>query len=157
MESKIPLPTDNVYKFYALFGLLVILTTSIMFFIRHEYYNKAAFDSYIPTQTLKQQKELSSDKKLELFILEEKSKIAKSDQGVELGVYIIFFLAGIVITFWGFSYWHKEIQPKQDKLIDLQILKLECEIAALNRGLESPPDEAQNASKRGSNQKEAAA
>ena len=25
MESKIPLPTDNIYKFYALFGLLLFI------------------------------------------------------------------------------------------------------------------------------------
>lgn len=27
MENKIPLPTDNIYKFYALFGLLLLVFT----------------------------------------------------------------------------------------------------------------------------------
>jgi hypothetical protein len=141
MESKIPLPTDNVYKFYALFGLLVILTAAIMSFIRHDYYNKIAFDSYIPIQTLKHQKDLSDDKKLELLTLEQKAKIARSDQDAEFTVYVISFFVGLGMTIFGFSWWHKEIQPQQDKLIDLQIRKLECEIAELNRSLESPHNE----------------
>jgi len=29
MESKIPLPTDNIYKFYALFGLLLFITSGL--------------------------------------------------------------------------------------------------------------------------------
>lgn len=27
MQSNIPLPTDNIYKFYALFGLLLIISS----------------------------------------------------------------------------------------------------------------------------------
>jgi len=29
MESKIPLPTDNIYKFYALFGLMLLITVPL--------------------------------------------------------------------------------------------------------------------------------
>ena len=54
MEPRIPLPTDNIYKFYALFGLVVLLTTAIMFFIRHEHYNSMAFDMYVPLEMLKE-------------------------------------------------------------------------------------------------------
>ena len=136
MQSRIPLPTDNIYKFYALFGLLVMLTTAIMFFIRHEDYNKAAFNRYIPLETLKQKNKLTSDEKLELFLLEQQSKIAKSDQSFEFGIYFLcFIIVGAGMTIYGFYNWHNKIQPRQDELLDLQIRKLKSEIKALDKSL----------------------
>lgn len=29
MESKIPLPTDNIFKFYALFGVLILIASIV--------------------------------------------------------------------------------------------------------------------------------
>ncbi len=134
MLSRIPLPTDNVYKFYALFGLLILFTTGVMFFIRHEYYNTMAFERYIPIETLKAKKSLTEDEKRELFLLEQKSEIAKANKSFELGLYLLgFFLFGGGFTTYGFYHWHTKIQPKQDKVMDLQIQKAESELKAFNR------------------------
>ncbi|WP_345860625.1 hypothetical protein [Shewanella algae] len=136
MQSRVPIPTDNIYKFYALFGLLILLTTGIMFFIRHEQYNIMAFERYIPTETLRAKKSLSEDESRELFILEEKSKIAKLNKELELWLYMFgFFFFGGGFTTYGFYHWHTKIQPKQDRLMDLQIEKAEAEVKALNKQL----------------------
>lgn len=139
MQSRIPLPTDNIYKFYSLFGLLILITTSIMFFIRHEHYNAMAFKRYIPMETLKSKAQPTEEEKLELFLLEQKSKIAISNKDVELGLYLtIFFLFGGGFSVYGFYHWHTKIQPKQDKLLDLQIDKLENEAKVFNKQLQRP-------------------
>lgn len=136
MQSRIPLPTDNIFKFYALFGLLILLTTGIMFFVRHEQYNAMAFERYIPIETLKAKKSLTEDEKLELFLLEEKSKIAKLNKDFELGIYLTgFFFFGCGFTWYGFYYWHTKIQPKQDRLLELQIQKAENEAKTFNKQL----------------------
>lgn len=78
MLSKIPLPTDNIYKFYALFGLLILLTTGVMFFIRHTEYNNMAFERYIPIEVLKAksiQGILSADESHKLYILQQQQLI----------------------------------------------------------------------------------
>lgn len=137
MQSRIPIPTDNIFKFYALLGLLILLTTGIMFFMRHEQYNTMAFERYIPTETLRAKKSLTEDEALELFILEEKSKVAKSNKDFELGLYLFSFLFfGGGFTVYGFYHWHTKIQPRQDRLLELQIEKSEAEAKALNKQLQ---------------------
>ena len=133
MQSKIALPTDNIYKFYAMFGLLILLTSGVMFFMRHEYYNSMAFERYIPLETLKAKNTQTKEEKAQLYLLEQKAIIAKSDEKLELSIYLFFFLFGICLTIYGFHHWQTKIQPKQDKLLDLQIQKIEDEIKVSNR------------------------
>lgn len=128
MQPRIPLPTDNIYKFYALFGLLIILTTSTMFFIRLGYYNTMAFDRYIPIKTLELKKELNPHEKMEFFLLQERRKLATVNKEFEMSLYVIFFIFGWVIAISGFYHWQREIQPKLDKLLDLQIRSLEVDL-----------------------------
>jgi hypothetical protein len=133
MQTQFTIPTDNVYKFYAPFGLVVMLTTVIMFFVRAEYYNAGAFDRYSPIQTLKSKKTLSDDEKLQLFILEKKEAISHSNQKLELGIYFfLFFFFGVSLTVFGFYQWHTKIQPKQDKLLYLEIQKAQKELDKLD-------------------------
>lgn len=95
-----------------------------------------AFERYIPTETLRAKKSLSEDESRELFILEEKSKIAKLNKELELWLYMFgFFFFGGGFTTYGFYHWHTKIQPKQDRLMDLQIEKAEAEVKALNKQL----------------------
>ncbi|MDF3125561.1 hypothetical protein [Rheinheimera sp. 1928-s] len=137
MQSRIPLPTDNVYKFYAMFGLLILLTTGIMFFIRHEYYNSMAFERLVPIETLKAKNKPTAAEKLELYLLEQKAEIAKLNKEFELGIYSSCFLIfGLGFTSSGFYYWHTKIQPMQDKLLELQVKKAEYEVRALHQQLQ---------------------
>lgn len=134
MYSRVPLPTDNIYKFYALFGLLVILTTSVLFVVRLEHYNNGAYERYIPLETLKHKKtagNINNVEKLRLDILQSQSEIEKKNRDLELGIYIFSFLVfGILPCVSGFAFWHRNIQPKQDELLDLQIEKLKKEISS---------------------------
>jgi hypothetical protein len=119
-----------------MFGLLILLTTGIMFFIRHEHYNSIAFNRHIPLETLKAKKTLTKEEKNELFLLEQKAAIAKSNKEFELGIYLsCFFFFGISFTAYGFYHWHTKIQPMQDKLLDLQIQKAEYDIKVFNKQL----------------------
>lgn len=53
MENKIPLPTDSIYKFYALFGLLLFIFSigSTIYVSRST--NELVFTSAIEFETLK--------------------------------------------------------------------------------------------------------
>ncbi|MDT4289560.1 hypothetical protein RO575_08315 [Methylomonas sp. MO1] len=134
MEPEVPLPTDNIYKFYAMFGLVVMLTTGIMFFIRAEEYNRRAFERYAPIRILEAKDKLTDSEKLDLFIHEQKQAIDKSNKEFELGLYVfLFLLPGTLSTAYGFYMWHTKIQPKQDELIDLQIERLKVDIKLANK------------------------
>ena len=136
MNPNIPLPTDNIFKFYAMFGLVIMLTTSIMIFVRNEEYNQRAFDRYTPMKLLEANENLEDHQTLELYLHEKKSEIDKSNKNFELSLYIfLFFLPGMISTIYGFYMWHTKIQPKQNMLIDLQLEKLEAEIKAAKRDI----------------------
>ncbi len=137
MNPNIPIPTDNVYKFYAMFGLVIMLTTAIMFFIRHEEYNRRAFDRHVPMKLLEAKKDLSDQQKHELYLYEQKAGIDKSNKKLELSLYMfLFVLPGALLTIYGFFMWHNKIQPLQDRLIELQLERLSIEIKAANKEVE---------------------
>ncbi len=53
MENRIPLPTDNIFKFYAMFGLLLVIfgIGSILFVSRST--NDLVFEVAVEYETLK--------------------------------------------------------------------------------------------------------
>lgn len=91
MNQNVPIPTDNVYKFYAMFGLVVMLTTAIMFFIRHEEYNRRAFERHIPMKLLKSKEDLDDQQTHELYLYEQKAGIDESNKKFELSLYMFLF------------------------------------------------------------------
>ncbi|WP_417442093.1 hypothetical protein [Idiomarina sp.] len=128
MQSTLSVPTDNIYKFYALFGLIIMVTTAVMFAVRHQHYNRLAFERHIPIKTLETKGPLTREEQLRLSLLQDKAEIASADKNLELGVYFFcFFVFGFVFTTYGFIGWHTKIQPREDKFLDLQIEKLELE------------------------------
>lgn len=130
MESKIPLPTDNIYKFYALFGLLLCIT-SILGSIyvgkaTNERIHQLVKEHDVISQTISQEDESASSKVInELLKVEtENKKFFIKALGYILGVSIFLMVIG-------FGMWHYKIQPKQDKYFDLQLRKLEIEVKRL--------------------------
>lgn len=127
MYSKIPLPTDNVYKFYALFGLALLMfgLASIL------YVNKATNDfmatAYVDLEELKSQAILKPRDEARKRILERQVEVAKNDKEFFLsgaaGVAAIGTLAMVL----GFTRWQLRIQPVQDEIADLQLAKLRHE------------------------------
>ena len=134
MESKIPLPTDNIYKFYALCGLLLFITGVASVVYMQKTTNALLFDAIVAYEELDNKEHPSATEIKKKEVLERQMKIAVSDKdfftnalGCLLGISIC--LMGI-----GFWRWHTVIQPKQDELIDLQIQKAKQDISSLRRG-----------------------
>lgn len=136
MNPNIPIPTDNVYKFYAMFGLVIMLTTAIMFFIRHEEYNRRAFERHVPMKLLETNQDLNDQQKHELYLYGQKAGIDKSNKKLELSLYMfLFVLPGAFLTTYGFFMWHTKIQPVQDKLFELQLERLRIEVKKANKAV----------------------
>ena len=131
MENKIPIPTDNIFKFYALFGLLLFIFTasSIIYVTRSA--NELVFQSVVEVEAIKQIQNPSPVDKAKLQILEKRLEISASDK--------IFYIKGIgaitgisvVLMIWGFTKWHRDVQPIQDEMAQLQLEKLRHEVKQL--------------------------
>lgn len=130
MTDRLPIPTDNIYKFYALFGMVVLLTSAIMFFVRHEHYRSTSFDNYMQIADLENKEEISARDKLEIESLVKMRETLKKDKDFELEVYTYAFSMGMFLSIVGFYFWHTKVQPRQDALIDLEIKRLRNELKA---------------------------
>jgi len=126
MESRIPVPTDNIYKFYALFGLLLVISS----LLGSVYVTQSANESvhaFAKEYFSIANPDLKEPSGLEQFIAKritttvENRKFYQQGIGVFLGV-------GIMMMFYGFYMWHMKVQPLQDRLMKLQIEKLEREL-----------------------------
>lgn len=133
MQSRVPLPTDNIYKFYALFGLLLFLSCTYTFVNLQQSYNERAFKRHVELKTLQDLKELNATQSATKEILERQAKIDSSDKEFFLNSIAIFFSIAILLMFFGFHQWHTKIQPQQDEILKRSLDKVDIEIKLLKK------------------------
>ena len=131
MHSKIPIPTDNIYKFYALFGLFLFLFSGYLFIQIHHSFNDIGFSHFVEYEVLKDIKKPTKEQDARKAILERKLEIAIVNKKTFLRAVGVFMGIAICLMAYGFFRWHKVIQPIQDEIMKKQLEKLELEIEAI--------------------------
>ena len=129
MESRIPVPTDNIFKFYALFSLLVFVFSIGAVLYSNNAANRLVFSAVVEIETLKQDRVPSASQKMRIAALERQLDLSQSDRDfytIALSFLVTFSIVGIV---YGFKKWHMEVQPVIDEStrIQLEIAKLQLE------------------------------
>jgi len=135
MQSRIPLPTDNIYKFYALFGLLLFIFGIGSLIYVNESTNSQTYEIIGEYHTLKQMhpKARSMAQEIKYQILDRKLDDAVASKiYYSLGIGLITVL-GILMFCYGFKIWHTIIQPMQDDITRLNIKKLQQEVGEEER------------------------
>lgn len=128
MESRIPIPTDNIYKFYALFGLALFITAIAIQVSVVKSTNELAFSigpELKALEVLEKPSPVEITKK-ELLKRQLEIAVADRDEFKELAHYLTVF--GAILMGLGFGMWQYSVQPKQDELLDLQIEKAKLEL-----------------------------
>lgn len=137
--DKIPLPTDNIYKFYALFGLLLFVFSIGATIALSKNTNDNVYKLYVELESIKTPtvEEMAAYKQgphptfVRRALLERLIEVAKEDKKtLEYLLAVVTFVGGLGVIY-GFGKWHKEIQPVQDEMLSLQLEKLRLEVAAL--------------------------
>lgn len=128
MEGKIPLPTDNIYKFYALFGLLLFISSLAAYLYLHKSTNELIFETAVLVEELETREKPSAADLKRKEMAEKRVSIAVEDR--KAFNTCLAFLAGLgsCLTILGFAAWHFKVQPLQDKLLNLQIQKVEQDL-----------------------------
>jgi hypothetical protein len=140
MESKIPLPTDNIFKFYALSALLIFISAFGAMLYQTEKTNNLIFSTYVEQATLNEQVKPSASVQAQKLMLEKKLELALADK--QFFRWLLSLVAGA--AFWagvyGFIRWHRHVQPKLDEAQSIQIeiaklnlVKLRLEVQGLQR------------------------
>lgn len=121
MENRLPLPTDNIYKFYALFGLLLFIFSLGALLHQNRAYNEIIFAAIPEIEDLKHVAQPTASQKAKILVLERRIDISKSDhnfQTIALGS-----LGGVagILMYYGFRRWHTRIQPVVDRTAIIQL------------------------------------
>lgn len=128
MENRVPLPTDNIYKFYALFGLLLIIFSSGAMLYVNQSTNDLAFEVAVEYETLKADPMRSVADEARFSVLEKKLEIAGLNKKTFILCLSVIITVGIFMVWYGFKKWHTEVQPVQDEIARLSLLKLRQEV-----------------------------
>ncbi|MEJ1359325.1 MAG: hypothetical protein RPU51_14315 [Candidatus Sedimenticola sp. (ex Thyasira tokunagai)] len=132
MESRIPIPTDNIFKFYAMFGLLLLIT-SIMGTIWVSTSTNEKLHSLVKeyeglagTKEEKEKSDLAKVIEIRMNVQAENKKTFKYGLSAITGM-------AFWLMVYGFWQWHTKIQPKQDEYFELQLQKLRQENKSSNK------------------------
>ena len=131
MQPRIPLPTDNIYKFYSLLGLLLLISSMAIFVSTYSSFHSKSAERFIELSVLNELESLEVKQKARKKSLEKAIKRDKTDNNFYLSFLSLLIIAGLFLMLFGFWKWHRSIQPKQDRLLDLEIEKAELEIKIL--------------------------
>jgi len=135
MESRIPIPTDNIYKFYALFGvLLFVFCIGSLIYINNST-NELVFSASPEYKALESIDHLTSIEVAKKQVLEKRVEIALADKkfsGRSIGV---IWGISILLIIYGFVKWQLKVQPIQDEMAQLQLEKIRLEVEALRMSL----------------------
>jgi hypothetical protein len=129
MESKLPVPTDNIFKFYALFSLLLLVFSVGAIIYVQKITNDLMVSTWVELDTLQQAKDLPLHDQARMSIIKQQHVVAKEDKkhfNQGLGGLIALAIFGI---WYGFRKWHTEVQPLMDESarVQLAIAKLQLE------------------------------
>jgi hypothetical protein len=128
MESRIPVPTDNIYKFYALFGLLLIVFCLGAFIFVTNTANELIYATLPELEGLRQIEQPSPVEKAQAPLLARKLEISKSNKQFFSTVLGVVVGVGLSLALLGFTKWHRDVQPVMDQTANVQL-----EIAKLQR------------------------
>lgn len=136
MESRIPLPTDNIYKFYAFFGLLLFVFSASALLYQNHAHNELIFAAVPELADLKQVAQPTPAQKTRIAVLEKRVEIANSDHRAI--PYVLGTISGIsvLLIYYGFRRWHTEIQPLIDESAKVQLQIAELQLKKLRQEVE---------------------
>lgn len=128
MESRIPLPTDNIFKFYALFGLLLLVFGIGATLYSNQSANDFIFQVGVEYETLNADPVRTPQQEARLQLIKGKLELNKDNKRFFQNALGLITGTGIFMMIYGFKKWHTEIQPIQDEISRLNLKKLQQEV-----------------------------
>ncbi|ELB2044562.1 MULTISPECIES: hypothetical protein [Vibrio] len=133
ISSNMSLPTDNLYKFLALFGLLLTVTGCYMFNSSYTNFNNEYISSIVELAKYESIEKPTPYELRQKEALEKIIELLKANKPFNLNVSMSVIIIGLITMFYGFYRWHYQLQPKLDELLDLQVAKSKLEVQQLKK------------------------
>jgi hypothetical protein len=128
MTPNIPIPTDNIYKFYASCGLVLLIAALVAFVYVQDSTNEKILNWLTSISQFESDGVIAEYEKKQIELYNHLIEITTDDKKLFHKI-----LSGIVaISLWisgfGFYKWEKTIQPRDDLILELRIMQLEKEL-----------------------------
>lgn len=131
MQPSLPIPTDNIYKFACLFGLVLIVSAIFAFVTSYSSSldrKVKHMEVMIPLEAKTERTKAEDD----LLALHKRLiEVTKSNEETTIWPIAAVMVLGLSLSWYGAKKWHQVIQTRDDRLADLQLRKLEAEVAKL--------------------------
>lgn len=134
MLDRVPVPTDNIYKFIALFSLVALIFSCWQMISVTTASNAIVIKNYPEIEELKSLEARTRAQEARLAVLEREKEVVVKERTlfvIILSGVIAFAFYGIIYGFW---VWRRDVQPMVDaqnkaqlELLQLQIEKLRLE------------------------------
>lgn len=147
MQNNIPVPTDNIFKFYALFGLLLFVFSCGSLLYVNNATNSLVISLFPEFIGLKQIEKPSRADSAKIELIERRLEVTKSDKDFYLKAISVLAALGVITMSYGFFKWHVELQPVLDETAKVQLEIAKLQFAQLRREL-ATKDEPQSPSVR---------
>lgn len=131
MTPSLSVPTDNIYKFASLFGLALIIA-SVLSFV--SVYSFTLSEKVKISETINTMEAKTGGSKTDEDALKRSKRLLEVHSANEKhanNVITVVIALGIASSIWGFSCWKSRVQGRDDRLVELQIKRLELEVAQL--------------------------
>ncbi|MCZ8254302.1 MAG: hypothetical protein O9327_01310 [Polaromonas sp.] len=135
MENRVPLPTDNIFKFYALFGLVLFIFSFASVLYNTKTTNEFMSSAIVELEELKAIVAPTNRDIARREILVRQIEVTKLDKDFYKWACAVIGAIGTLAMVVGFIKWHREIQPMLDEISQLQLVKLRYEISQLEGNL----------------------
>lgn len=140
MESRIPLPTDNIFKFYALFSMFVFVSVFCGMVYNTSRTNELIYSTYIDQAALGEKELPSASDGAKEVMLQKRLDVALSDHKFFRNSLAAVAAFAFWLSIYGFYRWHWHVQPMLDEaqkvhieISKLNLIKLQLEVERLSR------------------------
>ncbi|WP_372439499.1 hypothetical protein [Pseudomonas aeruginosa] len=137
MENKIPLPTDSLYKFVALFSMTILIGAFYLTFYAGESSNAGGYENWSELASLQSLEKPNAEQAARKEMLERKIEIAVENR--KTLVKLAAFLAGVgtLGVYVGFAFWIRKQQKVADQIAENQLELSRLQLLALRHELKS--------------------
>ncbi|GAA0685412.1 hypothetical protein GCM10009104_08740 [Marinobacterium maritimum] len=134
MENRIPLPTDSLYKFCALFGTLIVIFSFGALLYVNKAKNDLVFSSVVrlgELQDIQSQRDLKAAEIADKKSIERMLEIAGQDHDTHVFLIALGIVVGTIVGLFGYLRWYHKLQRYQDEMMKLEYYKLRREVSKL--------------------------
>lgn len=121
MLDKLPIPTDSLYKFIALTGVILFILPFILVVQVTNSSNETVVRTYFAIDSLHRDPELAKRDSARIVMLRRIRDVATSDRQFALSAAAVVATAGAFMMLYGFREWKRLIQRHSDQIAILEV------------------------------------